>query len=236
MEEYIDKFNKYAKKFDLKIKPIMGKYHHSFRVMDFCEEIALSLNLNDEDIEIAKICGLFHDIGRFNQWTLYETYEDACSFDHGDEGYKVLLENEFIKDEIKKIVLMSVKYHNKFEIDNNLDDRTKLFCNIVRDADKLDIVKEQCNAIYEDKIVLKKELLNDIYNFKLCKNKYISNEVDSIIRMLSWVFDYNFKYSFNYLLDNKIIDKKFNLLEIYGETEEINDFKKFIYNEMEKRC
>lgn len=236
MEEYIKKFNDYAKGYDLKVKPIMGKYHHSFRVMELCNEIAISENLSEEDIFLANICGLFHDIGRFNQWTLHETYEDALSFDHGDEGYKVLLENNFLEENIKNIVLMSVKYHNKYSIDDSLDDRTKLFCRIVRDADKLDIIKEQCNTIYQEKIIIKPELINNIYNYELCKNEFVSNEVDSIIRMLSWIFDYNFKYSYHYLLDNKIIENKFNLLEIYGEIEEITKLKEFVYKEIEKRC
>ena len=236
MEEYIKKFNDYAKGYDLKVKPIMGKYHHSFRVMELCNEIAISENLSEEDIFLANICGLFHDIGRFNQWTLHETYEDALSFDHGDEGYKVLLENNFLEENIKNIVLMSVKYHNKYNIDNSLDDRTKLFCNIVRDADKLDIIREQCNVIKQNKIILKEELLNDIYNETICKNNYIFNEVDSILRMLSWIFDYNFKYSYQFLLDKDIIKKKFDLLEIYGETEELNKLKTYIFKEIEKRC
>lgn len=236
MEEYIKEFNKYVKKHDLKTKEIMSKYHHSFRVMELCNEIALSLNLNEEDILIANVCGLFHDIGRFNQWTFYKTYEDCFSLDHGDEGYKVLLEEKIIKNDIKEIVLMSVRNHNKYKVDKFLDERTILFCNIVRDADKLDIIKEQCNSIYQDNIILKKELLNDIYNNDICKNNYVSNEVDSIVRMLSWTLDYNFKYSYNYLLDNKIIEKKINLLEIYGETEELKKLKDFIFNEIEKRC
>lgn len=70
----------------------------------------------------------------------------------------------------------------------------------------------------------------------MCKNEYCENEVDYIIRMLDWVFDLNFKYSFNYLIQNKVIENKFNLLEMYGETNEIKKLKDFIYNEIEKRC
>lgn len=233
--DYIKEFNKYVKNFDLNIKEIMKKYHHSFRVMEYSKQIAISLNLNDEDIELASICGLYHDIGRFNQWTNYQTYEDHESIDHGDEAYKVLIETKIIDNfKEKDIILNSIKYHNKYSLPN-LDERTLLFIKIVRDADKLDIMKEQCNHIYQEKIVLKKELLNDIYNKTVCKNEYIANEVDAILRMLAWVFDIYFKYTYELLISNKIIENKFNLLEIYGETEEINNLKKFIYDEMEKR-
>lgn len=230
---YIDEFNKYAKTFDLTVKQIMSKYHHSFRVMEFAKEIAISLNLDKEDIELASICGLFHDIGRFRQWTDYKTYEDQVSIDHGDLGYEIL--EYFLNDyKYKDIVLKATKYHNKYTVPD-FDEKTMLFCNIVRDADKLDIIREQCNQVYQKEVALKDKLLSDIYRGIICHNEDIENEVDSIVRMLSWIFDYNFKYSYHFLLDKKIIENKFNLLKIYGETEEIKELEKFIYSEIEKR-
>lgn len=232
----VKEFNKYAKKFDLKEKNIMRKYHHSFRVMEIAKEIAISLELSPLDIELASICALFHDIGRFNQWTKYKTFLDRDSIDHGDESYNELIKEDFLKNYTNEIdiVLNAVKYHNKYDFPK-LDKRTDLFIKIVRDADKLDIMREQCNEIKEDKIVLKKELLDDIYSKKICKDKYIYNSTDLIIRMLAWIFDLNFNYSFNFLKENEIILNKFNLLEMYGETEELNKLKKYIFEEIEKR-
>lgn len=239
MKEEIQEFNKYVKNFDLKNKNIMRKYHHSFRVMEFSKEIAISLNLNEEEIYIASICGLLHDIARFSQWTKYQTYIDSNSFDHGDEGEKILENNNFIKkfvqdDEIISIILNSTKYHNKASIPL-LDKKHELFANIVRDADKLDIITEQGNSINTNKVELKKVLLESIYNEKICQNKYIENDVDSILRMLSWIFDFNFKYSFDYLKKKGIIENKLNLLEIYGETEELKKLKKFIEENINKK-
>ena len=230
---YIDMFNKYAKTFDLKVKAIMYKYHHSFRVMDIAHDIAVSLNLSEKDIELASICGLFHDVGRFRQWTEYETYYDDQSIDHGDLGYDVLKEI-YPNNEDKEIILQTTKHHNKYKV-SDLDERTTLFCNIARDADKLDIIREQANQIKSSEIVLKEKLLDNIYNGVICENKNVKNEVDSIIRMISWIFDYNFKYTYQFLLDKKILENKFNLLKIYGETDEIKKLENFVYNEIEKR-
>ena len=232
MKEAIQEFNKYVKKYDLKNKNIMRKYHHSFRVMEFSKEIAMSLNFNQEEIYIASLCGLLHDIARFEQWTQYQTYIDAKSFDHGDYGAIILNNGEFIKnfvqnDEIISIIIDSTKYHNKATVPV-LEKNHQLFVNIVRDADKLDIITEQGNSINVDKIELKTELLNSIYNEQICRNEYVENEVDSIVRMISWVYDFNFKYSYDYLVNKKIIENKFNLLEMYGETEDITKLKKWI--------
>lgn len=237
MKEVIQEFNKYVKNYNLKDKNIMGKYHHSFRVMEFCKEIAISLKLNEKDIYIASLCGLLHDIARFSQWTKYQTYVDKKSFDHGDEGERILSETitNFTNDsEISSIVIDSTKYHNKISIPP-LDERRLLFIKIVRDADKLDIMTEQGNYIFTDKIELKKELLDSIYNKQICKNEYTTNEVDSILRMISWIFDLNYKYSYLYLVDKRIIEKKFNSLEIYGETKDITKLKKFIEENIDQK-
>ena len=241
MKREMKLFNQYVKQFDLKNKDIMYKFHHSYRVMEISKEIAKSLKLNEEDTYIATLAGLLHDIGRFNQVKEYKTFNDSMSVDHGDEGERVLKENDFIKEfttdgKIIDIIIKSTKYHNKYKLDENIDEKTLLFCKIVRDADKLDIMMEQCNEIVQNEIILKKELLDSLYNKTLCLNKDCNNEVDRILRIIGWIFDLNFKYSFNYLKDKKIIVKKFNLLEIYGETEEINKLKQFINNEIEKRC
>lgn len=241
MEKAIKIFNQYAKNYDLKNKDIMGKYHHSFRVMEFCKEIAISLNLSESDINIACLCGLLHDIARFEQWTQYETYEDARSFDHGDYGVSILLNDNFIKEfiedeEVIKIVLDSVKYHNKLAVPE-LEERHLLFANIIRDADKLDVMTEQGIEINDKQILLKDSLLESIYNKKMCRNEELKNDTDIILRLLSWVYDLNFKYSYQYLVDKKIIEKKFQLLEIYGETEELKKLKKFIMERIgEKLC
>lgn len=233
-------FNNYVKQFDFTNPKIRYKFHHSYRVMEIAKEIAISLKLNEEDTYVVTIAALLHDIGRFNQIKNYDTYIDQISTDHGDEGERVLKENNFIKEfvldtKIINIILNSTKYHNKYEVDSNLDEKTTLICKIVRDADKLDIMRELGNIITLKEIVLKKELVDAIYKEEICKNKNCNNEVDTIIRMLSWVYDLNFKYSYEFLIKNKIIEKKFDLLEMYGETEEITKIKKLIYKKINEK-
>ena len=96
MKEYMSIFNKYVKGFDLKNKNIMRKFHHTYRVVEHANDIAVSLKLNDDDIVLAKLCALFHDIARFSQITQYNTFIDSKSFDHGDKGYEIV--KEFIEE------------------------------------------------------------------------------------------------------------------------------------------
>ena len=48
-------FDDYAKTFDFENNKVDYKYDHSYRVADIALSIAKSLNLNDEDCELAHI-------------------------------------------------------------------------------------------------------------------------------------------------------------------------------------
>lgn len=215
-----NEFNKYVKKFDLKEKANMYKFHHTYRVVEYASAIACSLGLSEDEIYTAKMCALLHDIARFKQYTEYKTFNDMKSFDHGDMACEILLEDnlidKFTKDEeTKKIVLCSVRNHNKKEIEDDLSSKELLFTNIVRDADKLDIMIEQCNKINDGSTTINDNALKDLKEHRLCDNKDIHNHCDNIIRMLSFIFDINFKYTFKFMLDKKIIENKIHLLSVY---------------------
>lgn len=144
-ENAIKKFNNYTKQFDMTNEMILRKYHHTFRVADYAKELAKSENLNEHDTFIAYLCGLLHDIARFKQATEYKTFNDFKSFDHGNMGYNILIENDYISnyikdEESKQIILKAVKNHNKYEIEENSTDKQLFFAKLVRDADKIDIL------------------------------------------------------------------------------------------------
>ena len=137
-------FDEYVFNYDMKDPDINYKYYHSYRVMDAMELIAINLNLSNEDIELAKTIGLLHDIGRFEQDRLYNSFKDS-EMDHGDYGVKVLQETNFLdKLNINKldyeVIYKSIKNHNKFKIEDGLTERELLFAKLIRDADKLDIL------------------------------------------------------------------------------------------------
>lgn len=236
MKDIMKLFNDYAKTFDLKNPKIMEKFHHSYRVMEFAEDIGNSINLNEEDMHIVKIAALFHDIARFTQWTEYETYIDAKSFDHGDKGYDILKEkliDKLVKDQKSKdIILASVKNHNKFEIEDNLDEKQLMVAKIIRDADKLDIMKEQ--GFIKENNKLKDVFLSALKNHKMITNDLVENEMGSLCRLISFIFDFNFKYTYEYTLKNQIIENKVNLLEIYGDTT-LDDLMDNLINYMKGR-
>ena len=236
MKKIKDCFDKYVKQFNIDDNEIKEKYNHSYRVMEYSIAIATSLNMSKEDIKTVAISGLFHDIARFEQWVSFKTWQTKKSFDHGDRGYKILsdgLIDGLISDEKeKRIILLAVKNHNKYKVEDNLEEKEVLICNIIRDADKIDIIETQGSI--NKKYKIKDELINCLLKKEMISNNLIENDLDYLFRLIAFIFDLNFDYSYKYLLDNKIIDTKIDLIEKYGD-KNLDSLKKDLIKYMKER-
>lgn len=213
-EELKNKFRDYVSNFDMSEKAIVRKYYHSLRVMDLSILIAKGNELKGDDLDVVTVSGLLHDYARFSQWEKYKTYSDIDSLDHGDLAVTLLFDDE-IKNYYKrecnyKLIKDAIKYHNKLFVPDDLSNKNKLFCNIIRDADKLDIFYLFCinkDLIVEDNEDISLEVERDFYLRKCINYKMIKNKSDKILLDLALVFDLNFNYSFKYLKETKLIDK-----------------------------
>ena len=182
-------FIKYTENYDLKVEAIERKQKHSLRVMELSTKIATELKLSQDEINLATLIGLLHDIARFEQYTQYKTYRDVDSFDHGDYGVKILNEdirNYIDTDEYDKIIKCAVKNHNKYKIEEGLSEKERLFCKIVRDTDKLDIFfeaetmfwKDDIDRVNIEKCTITKETVTDKKGPELIINE--NKEVENI--------------------------------------------------------
>ena len=58
-------FENYVSNYNLNDPNIYLEYKHTGKVAENCERIAKSLNLSEQDIDLAWEIGMLHDIGRF---------------------------------------------------------------------------------------------------------------------------------------------------------------------------
>ena len=173
-----DEFMKYTNNYDIENENIERKIYHSLRVMEISKKIATNMGLENEKIELATLIGLLHDIGRFEQFKIYQTYSDLESIDHGDLGADILKQNNFIRNFIKEakydeIILKSVQNHNKYKIADDLNKEEKLFCKIVRDADKIDILYEAIEIFWKKG---REEIQNDLISDKVY-NEFLNKKL-----------------------------------------------------------
>lgn len=67
-EAYLDEYDREDDKIHLKIV-------HTYGVVDDAEEISRRMGLAEEDVQLAKVIGLLHDIGRFEQIKRFDSFE-----------------------------------------------------------------------------------------------------------------------------------------------------------------
>ena len=127
----VDEINEALKQYDLTDGKIKLKIRHTFGVITLSEYIAKDLNLKEEDIELAKIIALLHDIGRFEQIKVFDDFRDYETLDHAELGVKILFEDNLIRNFIEEdtydnIILKAIKNHNKLNIEDNLNEQELL--------------------------------------------------------------------------------------------------------------
>lgn len=103
------------------IPEIIMKRDHSIRVENNMVNIFKKLGLSKDYLYLADFIGLFHDIGRFEQWKRYHTYVDSKSIDHADFSANLLLKEGLLKEIINdrmfdNIIYDAIKYHNKLSL------------------------------------------------------------------------------------------------------------------------
>ena len=232
-------FKEYVKKYNPEDEKIKIKIAHIERVAENSKRIAENLNLSQEDIELAELIGLLHDIGRFEQVRLYHTFVDKDSINHGEYGAKVLFEDglirKFIKDDkFDRIIKLAMINHNRADIEEGLTEREKLHAKIIRDADKADIftilISGDKKAILEKADLSDDKISDEIYR-EFVEDKRINykerkTSADILVSHFNYVYDLNFPETRKIIRDNKYIDKlyqrfKFNDAETMKRFNEI---------------
>lgn len=194
----LEEFDRYVSYYDLNNKFIKSKYNHSYRVMVLSKKYAKMLNFSDSDIELAGIVGLLHDIGRFEQYKRYNSFNDIETMDHADYGILELFDNNKIinfTDRVDDydIIRFAIKYHNKLFIPDVDDERMLKFARLIRDVDKIDIIYyfgylgEYNHKANKDK--LSKEVMADIKNHRSVNRKNINNNNDNLAVLYAFAFD-----------------------------------------------
>ena len=87
-EAYLDEYDRADDKIHLKIV-------HTYGVVDAAEDIARRMGLDEEDVQLAKVIGLLHDIGRFEQIRRFDSFEPG-TMEHA--AYGAQLHAKLIRD------------------------------------------------------------------------------------------------------------------------------------------
>lgn len=220
-EKAKQRFEKYLEDFDRSADKIALKIVHTYGVVSCSEEIAKRMNLSEEDLELAKMIALLHDIGRFEQLRLYNSF-DPDTMDHAAYGVKLLFEDGMISEFVEErtydeIIKNAIAKHSDFKLEGIEDERTLLHAKLIRDADKLD----NCRVKLEDSIetildVSKEEvgsqdisdkIYHDCMNGKSVFSPDRKTKVDYWVAFVAYFNDIYFKESLQIVKEHNYISR-----------------------------
>lgn len=209
-------FAEYVRHYDVEDTKIRLKILHTYKVSELCEEIALDLfsttvmrerTSAQKEIDLAWLIGMLHDIGRFEQVRRYHTLFDAESVSHAALGTEILFEEGMLtrfimaepEDPDVGVLRAAIAYHSDYRIPGDLDERTRMFCQILRDADKIDIFRVNCETSLEDIYhITKEELMHAEVSEDVMENfmrrqatprEIRKTPVDYVVGMISMAFE-----------------------------------------------
>lgn len=265
----INAFAEYVRNYDPSDEKIKLKIEHTYRVAGLCQRIAESLGLSEPDVDIAWLLGMLHDIGRFEQIRRFGTFNDAQSVDHAEFGADLLFKEGLIRkfaegyyeecelarsgnEEAEQIIKnnehhnkdtglleMAIRQHNKYRVKEDLTERQRMFCDILRDADKVDIFKVNADIpmeiIYDVTTeelkngVITKEVLESFYKKETVLKSVRRSAVDHIVGHISLLFELVYKESYRQAKEQgyvyKLLDFKSDVPEVNAE---FDDMRKYV--------
>lgn len=205
-KKYTDKYNPQDEKIALKIK-------HTYKVAEISDRISRSLGLSEADQDLAWAIGMLHDIGRFEQVKRYGTFMDSQSVDHAQFGADLLFDEgiisrfgiEYMTEEEVYLIELAIRQHNKYRVMEGLSDREMMFCNIIRDADKVDIfrvnIESTMEAIYgvsteEIKTSKVTPQVMEYFDRNVCVDRNVRRSaVDNLVGHISLFFELVYRRS-----------------------------------------
>jgi hypothetical protein len=221
INEFITPFNDEPYKADPTIAETIV---HIKKVVENILILADELELSENEKIVAEIAAQFHDIGRL--WILLPENSANRMIDHAEASIQYLKASgaiDHLDESTQNIVIQAIINHNKPELPKKESEAVLFYIKLLRDADKLDVWRATSEYItrkgsrpnmavelsLSDKPVVTSSFCKIIIEGGIPNKDNILTFNDLMIFQMSWIFDLNFKKSF------QILNKKQYMRHIY---------------------
>jgi len=225
------------------------KQEHTGRV---CEEINMlgqALQLTNRDMLLAETMALLHDIGRFEQYAIYGTFNDTISENHAELGLRELARHELLSicsEAEQLLITKAIRYHNVRTVPEYEDQRPLFFARLLRDADKLDIWrvfidyyerqdKEQDTTVVwglPNKETCSSSVIDTLRQKKMGDTRNIATLNDYKLVQISWVFDLNFQPTIRAVRERGYVER---IAAALPQTREIQELVTIVQGYIDER-
>lgn len=226
------------------------KEQHTHRTCSEMQYIAQEIGLSDSQKQVAQVIALFHDIGRFEQFTTYRTYNDARSTNHCVLGVKVLGRAKVLEKldpTERRWIARAIEYHGRKELPGDLNGQALLFSKLIRDADKLDVLYTvteyyrqyrdtgegfMLDLEFPDEPGYSAKVVEGLLQGRLIDYDELRTLNDAKLVQLGWVYDVNFPATLERIKQRRFLEK---LLEFLPKTHDIEKVGEKMFEYVEAR-
>jgi HD domain-containing protein len=212
-EKYVQTYNDIDEE---GFRNILLKVEHTRKVCEVMEFLATGEGLTPDEARIAAAVALLHDVGRFPQFRRWRTFRDSDSDNHARLGIEVIREQGILNGlpaAERLLIEEAVRFHNLLALPLRFTSPTALYIRLIRDADKLDIWRmfldyfRQPEDLRPSAVTLGFPDLPEVT--PACVGELAAGRVirlenvrvlnDFKLLQISWVYDLNFRSSYNLL-------------------------------------
>lgn len=221
------------------------KENHTYAVCGEMAYLTERLGIEENDCLTAQTIALFHDVGRFEQFAKYGTYNDTRSENHCALALAELRRHGVL-DELdereSKIIQTAVKLHGEKMLPVDLDRDIALFAKLIRDADKIDVYRVliegykkymadpgQFNLEIEfpDEPYYSPHMVEAILKGRLVDYNELRTLNDMKLLQLGWVFDVNFAETLVKIQERQFLEQ---IVAFLPHTDDIARAAKYVFN------
>ena len=204
----IKAFLDYVQGYDGENNYIKLKIAHTFRVAEIIDLITNQMAISSDEKDLAWLIGMLHDVGRFEQIREYNTLSDIDSYSHAHKSIEILFDRkklkEFVTSEFDeddadiKCIYYSIYHHSDYELPNEIEGAVRIFCDILRDADKIDILRinvtDSLLELYGENIenlesmLISKEVYESILSGCVVPRNIMKTTFDRLIGHISMIY------------------------------------------------
>lgn len=154
--------------------PLDLKTRHTYKVLDNALFIVRAEGFAPPMARACLLAALYHDIARFEQYRIWNTFRDKESCSHGELGARILTNLGVLRHEpaLAPTVIRAVALHNVLALPEGLPRDVRAVTQVVRDADKIDILRVMDEHLsstepYSPTVVLSRPDTPDLFSAKV---------------------------------------------------------------------
>jgi len=226
------------------------KEDHSRRTCQEMLYLADALGLDTNSKHIAEVIALFHDVGRFEQFVKYRTYNDSRSINHSLLGVNILCKQKVLETfdkQQEQLILKAIEYHGLKELPKDLDGQCLMLSKMIRDADKLDVLyvvtdyykqyKKDPEGFtleleFPDEPAYSPHVVQSVINRQQIDYSTLRTLNDIKILQLGWVYDVNFTATLKRIKKRRFLEM---LIDFLPRTQDIEKVKEAVFEYVDSR-